>query len=333
MNPLVSVVIPAYNAAGHIADAVRSVLAQDLQDFEILVVNDGSPDGAALQHAIAPYMNQIRYLTQSNGGAGSARNRGIMNARGKYVAFLDADDVWLPNFLSTMVALLRSAPSAGAAYCDGWLEDAAGRRAGRFTSRSPSRGRVTLGALVEGTCNVITSGVLIRSDVVRGAGMFDVRYRYGEDFELWCRLVRDGTVVVYTHAVLLIRTVGGGGMTANKVKMWNAERRVYGKLLRHGGLTKAEQRAITTRLHVCRAAVHLERGKIALMCGDEVAAKNAFRTACMIAPRGKLLLLNAGIALAPSRALAFARQWITKAPTVIAQRDSQSNVPNSTSRL
>ena len=89
--PLVSVVIPAYNAASYITATLDSAFAQTLSDYEIIVVNDGSPDTPLLEEALQPYLGKIRYIKQENRGPSNARNTGIQASRGKYVAFLDSD--------------------------------------------------------------------------------------------------------------------------------------------------------------------------------------------------------------------------------------------------
>jgi glycosyltransferase involved in cell wall biosynthesis len=105
IQPTFSVVIPLYNRAGIVGKTIRSVLDQDYQDFEIIVVDDGSKDDPA--PVIAEFGDpRIRYIRQANAGGGAARNRGIEEARGRYVAFLDSDDQFLPGKLSIMAALL-----------------------------------------------------------------------------------------------------------------------------------------------------------------------------------------------------------------------------------
>ena len=92
-KPLVSVIIPTYNSAGYIEEALESVFEQTLQDFEIIVVDDGSTDGTG--EVLRKYGDRIRYIYQENNGPASARNGGIRVARGEYIAFLDADDLWV----------------------------------------------------------------------------------------------------------------------------------------------------------------------------------------------------------------------------------------------
>src|ERR1041384_7742090 len=93
--PKVSIIIPVYNVAGYIVETLESVLAQTFRDFEILIINDGSPDTEKFEQAIAPYFGKIIYLKQPNSGAATARNTGIKAAQGKILAFLDGDDIWL----------------------------------------------------------------------------------------------------------------------------------------------------------------------------------------------------------------------------------------------
>ena len=105
-EPTVSVVIPAFNSARDIAVALDSVFAQSFDRIEVIVVNDGSDDTEMLEVALAPYISRIRYIVQTNQGAGAARNAALRAARGEYIAFLDADDRWLPGFLREQVRYL-----------------------------------------------------------------------------------------------------------------------------------------------------------------------------------------------------------------------------------
>src|SRR5262245_50161993 len=107
-TPTVSVIVPAYNVAGYISETLDSVFAQTFGDLEVIVINDGSPDSQGLEIALAPYLDRIVYIKQPNKGAAAARNTGIEAARGEIVAFLDGDDVWLPNYLELQVRVLRN---------------------------------------------------------------------------------------------------------------------------------------------------------------------------------------------------------------------------------
>jgi len=103
----VSIVIPAYNVAQYISETLESVFAQTFTDYEVIVVNDGSPDTEDFEQAIEPYLSRIRYLKQENRGASVARNTGLQAARGEFIAFLDADDLWLPPYLDQQMKFIR----------------------------------------------------------------------------------------------------------------------------------------------------------------------------------------------------------------------------------
>ncbi|MGH9799036.1 MAG: glycosyltransferase family A protein, partial [Blastocatellia bacterium] len=112
--PAVSIIIPAYNLAPYIAETLDSVFAQTCRDFEIIVINDGSTDDT--EERIAPYRNRIVYIRQENRGVMAARNVGLQAARGRYIALLDGDDLWLPNFLEVLVGMLEADPDLSVAY-------------------------------------------------------------------------------------------------------------------------------------------------------------------------------------------------------------------------
>ena len=122
-TPTVTVVIPAYKAAGFIARALDSVFAQTRGPHEVLVIDDGSPDDLA--SAVRPYGGRVTLIHKPNGGAASARNLGLDRARGEFVAFLDADDYWSPNKLETQLGLFDRHPELGL-VCGRWFTQVPG---------------------------------------------------------------------------------------------------------------------------------------------------------------------------------------------------------------
>src|SRR5215510_11775591 len=125
--PLVSIIIPAYNSAAYIEEAIRSALEQDYEEKEIIVVDDGSTDSTP--DILKSLQEQIVVLSQVNAGAGAARNRGLKHAKGTYIAFLDSDDFWVPGKLRLQIEYLEEKPKVGA-VCSKWLlwhADAGGR--------------------------------------------------------------------------------------------------------------------------------------------------------------------------------------------------------------
>ena len=114
-TPLVSIIIPNYNHAKYVGDAICSVLNQDYRDFEIIVVDDGSTDNS--REVITKFGEQVRYIWQENQGLSAARNTGIKSAKGSVIGVLDADDMYEPAFLTTMISALRENPDADGIYC------------------------------------------------------------------------------------------------------------------------------------------------------------------------------------------------------------------------
>jgi len=117
-SPVVSIIIPAYNTALYIGEALDSIFRQTFNDYEIIVVNDGSPDTPNLEAAIAKCGREIRYMKQENRGPAAARNLGIRHARGRFLAFLDGDDIWFPDFLATTLEFLEQNPSTDMVCAD-----------------------------------------------------------------------------------------------------------------------------------------------------------------------------------------------------------------------
>src|SRR5580658_7649504 len=151
--PVVSVIIPSYKTANLIAACLDSVFAQTFKDFEAIVVNDGSPDTPELEKVLQPYMDRIVYMRQENKRAAGARNNAIRNARGEFVAFLDSDDTWMPDHLTSQMRLFEEDPSLDLVYCDGMLVLDAGQEC-KFMDRNPSNGQATFDALILERCQI-----------------------------------------------------------------------------------------------------------------------------------------------------------------------------------
>ncbi|HYP49897.1 MAG TPA: glycosyltransferase family A protein, partial [Pyrinomonadaceae bacterium] len=165
-----SVIIPAYKIADYIGEALQSVCAQTFTDFEIVVVNDGSPDTADCELAIEPFRDRIVYIKQENKGAAAARNAAIRAASGEILAFLDGDDLWHPEFLQSQIEFLEK-NNFDLVYADAEFfgEDvAAGNTYMQF---SKSSGAVTTESLLCRDCNVITSGTIARREADIAAGL------------------------------------------------------------------------------------------------------------------------------------------------------------------
>src|ERR1700748_1775530 len=170
--PAVSVIIAAYNVSEFIGETLASVFAQTFDDYEVVVVNDGSEDVEELERALAPYRERIVYLSKENGGLASARNMGLRAARGRYAAFLDAHDLWETDYLREQFEFIER-EACDLVYTDALLFGDSAHAGRRFMEVAPSEGEVNFRSLMRGECNVIGSGVLARTEVLFDAGLFD----------------------------------------------------------------------------------------------------------------------------------------------------------------
>jgi glycosyltransferase involved in cell wall biosynthesis len=160
--PRISVIIPSYNTASLIAKCLDSVFAQSFPVFEVIVVNDGSPDTEQLEQVLQPYRSKIVYIRQENKRAAGARNTAIAKAQGEFLAFLDSDDSWLPDHLASQVELLCADLALDLVYSDALLLSASSHPK-TFTQRCPSEGDATFEALVVERCQIPISTVVAKS--------------------------------------------------------------------------------------------------------------------------------------------------------------------------
>src|ERR1700730_7007387 len=191
-TPVVSVIIPAYNAAKYISKTLQSVLDQTFTNFEIIVVNDGSPDSNEFEAVIRPFLEQIVYLKQQNHGPSAARNLGIRRALGQFVAFLDSDDDWFPDYLSAQMGLFEESPLLDMVYSDALLCSIDRTSLKTCMENCPSKSPVTFESLLVEDSQVITSGTVARKRTVIEAGLFDESFRCSEDYDLWLRICCQG---------------------------------------------------------------------------------------------------------------------------------------------
>jgi len=304
LPPKVSVVIPAYNVAEYIGEALDSVFAQSFTDFEVMVVNDGSPDTPELERAIAPYQERIVYLKQENKGAAAARNTGLRRAVGEYVAFLDSDDVWAPNYLREQLAFLEGR-KLDFVYCDAKLigdHPFAGRT---YMETTPSTGAVTPESLLALRCNVITSGVLVRRRLVVEVGMFDEGIRRAHDFDLWLRLAKNGAKIDYQKTVLLTHRMLASGLSGDSVSQEERAITVLSKIEQRISLTETEKQTLSKTLKGIEAALSLEKGKAYLRERNFAEAGRAIELANRYYRSWKLRIILIGLRLAPSVVLGF----------------------------
>jgi glycosyltransferase involved in cell wall biosynthesis len=205
----VSVVIPAYNYARYLVEAIDSALAQTYAPLEVIVVDDGSTDGTPA--VIAAYGDRIRAIRQTNAGVSAARNRGIAVARGDYLAFLDSDDVWLPRKLELQMARLDADLSLGLVHTGVEVIDGEGRRMAVMTRGREGFIAADLLRLDEDVISGPGSSLVVPRRVAEEIGGFDVRLAPSEDWDFCYRIARRHRVGFIPEPLVRYRLHGGGG--------------------------------------------------------------------------------------------------------------------------
>ena len=187
-TPLVSVIIPAYNADKYIERTIRSVLLQDYENIEIIIIDDGSTDNTAT--VVKKLVNEdkrLHYVHQRNGGVSSARNHGYKLSKGEYLAFLDADDVWLPENIRKKVEHLQNDPVTGLVHSDALLIDENDKPLDEI--KKGKSGWILDDLLSwNGTCIPAPSSILVKREVVDTAGGFDTNLSTAADQEFFFRV-------------------------------------------------------------------------------------------------------------------------------------------------
>jgi glycosyltransferase involved in cell wall biosynthesis len=199
--PEISIIIPTYNAAQFLPEAIRSVFDQTDQDFELIVVNDGSTDNT--KALLSAYGDRILVIDQINRGAASARNAGILASQGRWISFLDADDVWIPQKLEWQAPLLQN-PVVGLVYGDCYYWNGAKTEATTsFCLYPPYRGNIFDRYLVQNFIPMST--VLVRRTWLEKTGLFDENMDSCEDYEFLLRVCKIGETEYVNRPVMKYR--------------------------------------------------------------------------------------------------------------------------------
>jgi glycosyltransferase involved in cell wall biosynthesis len=262
--PRVSVIIPCYKTARFVGETLQSVFAQTYRDFEVIVVNDGSPDTPELEKAIAPWRDRITYLHTENCGLAGARNNGIRAAKGELVALLDSDDMWEPNYLEVQVRELDKDLAADIVYPRAFIFGE-GPDAGRLSTRS--RGEVTFTSLIQETTTVVVS-VLARRSALERAGLFDETFRSCEDFDMWLRCVKNGSRIIHHDEVLLRWRCRPDSLSADPVWMYDHGERVLVKMRTSVELSHEERETLESAILRFEGRRLFYEGKGAFLAGD-----------------------------------------------------------------
>ena len=295
----VAAVIPVYGA-GFLAQALRSVMRQTRPPDEIIVVDDGSPDRAEVVATVAPFGNRVTLIEQPNRGAAAARNRGMAATNAEYVALLDADDEWYPNFIEEQLAALTAQPHVDLIYCDGLISGQTSLAGQRFMRSCPSVGPVTLESLLAQRCTVLLSGVVMRRHAAMDIGGFDLAIRRGQDFDLWLRMAYHGSRMTYTSQVLVLRRVHGHNLSGTAVNEQERPLSVLEKTIDTLQLSPPQRAIAQERISHLRSSLAREHGKEFLRRGDYISARREFLRARRGGFSWKISAALLGLRLAPN---------------------------------
>jgi glycosyltransferase involved in cell wall biosynthesis len=227
--PSVSVVIPVYNGARFLDEALASVFAQTYTDYDVVCVDDGSTDESV--NIIARYGARVTLIRQRNAGGCAARNEGVRRTAGGYLAFLDQDDRWYPDKLARQVAALDAHPEAVLALCNSDRMNTEGLvvQVGATVRERPGLRTEPLGRLI-GEDQLLSSAILVRRDAFVRAGMFDEQLHGFEDFDLAARLRQEGRFVFIEEPGMCYRINQGGQSQSGGLRIIRSRERFLLKM-------------------------------------------------------------------------------------------------------
>ena len=306
-DPRVSITMPSFNVAPYISAAIESILSQSFTDYEIIVVNDGSPDTEALEDSLEPYFDYVIYANQEHGGVSSARNTGLRLARAPIIAQLDADDQWLPNFLSTLMEVMDRRPDLDVLYSNAVIFGGSPDDGKEKMELSGSSGEVTFDRLISEKCTVLSSSLIGRKEIFHRAGGFDESLRASEDFDMWLRILKCGGRIDYNRSVLARSRRRRDSLSADNVMMCRSILRVLSKTERTQNLTPEEQRTIAEGKLKWEAFLNLSEGKRALADEDVDLAIDRLTKANRYYKKRKISLLLRLLRIAPRAAMNMLR--------------------------
>ncbi len=217
-----SVIIPVYNAEDYIEQSLRSVFAQTYQDFEIIVIDDGSTDNTAEVVSKFADRQNLQYLRQANAGPAAARNKGIKEASGQYIAFLDSDDFWHPQKLEAHWDHLQSSPNVGLSF--NWFEvfydclTESDEKVVKPWFSQPTKTILNWEDFLERNWTGTSSTVVVRAECLRDK-QFDARFRTGEDYYLWLEIARSGWKIGFIPQALTVYRKRPSSLTVNYLQI------------------------------------------------------------------------------------------------------------------
>ena len=271
---LVSIIMPCHNAAAHLSASVGSVCAQTYTDWQLVMVDDGSTDGSWQElQKLSRADSRIQVYQQPNLGAAAARNRALREAEGIFIAFLDADDTWHPEFLNAMVTALADHPDTGIAYC-GWQSIGLGKGRDKPFIPPEYEGGNKIESLLGG-CRCPIHGAQARSRIIKDAGSFDETFSSCMDYDLWLRLGTVHRLVRVPRVLAYYHHHGGEQITRNRARIALNHWRAQLKFLRANPSVSTMLGA--KRIRQLTSGELLHRGYVCYWQRDLSAARKIFR--------------------------------------------------------
>lgn len=294
---MISVIIPTYNCAPYLEECLESVFRQTRTDFEVIVVDDGSTDHTA--QVLSKWEGRVRCIVQSNAGVAAARNAGISQANGEFIAFLDADDLWEPDKLRLQMQVLEARPEAGLVCSDFAIAEADGRLTLSYFARATGYETGKVFARLVRDCFVFTSTVVMRRSVLDRAGEFDTSISYCDDYNLWLRAAHLAEVAVVPSVLATKRERPGNARpyTATAPRLIGALEHLS---LQLPELSAVEQRTVAEEI----SRIEFALGRLLLVNGRAEEARRHLRRADRSTARAGLLALS----YLPDSAVQFSRR-------------------------
>jgi glycosyltransferase involved in cell wall biosynthesis len=262
-SPLFSVIIPCYNSASTLLQTLESAATQTVKEIEIIVVDDGSSDeGPARVAEFAAADPRVRLLRQANSGVSTARNRGVQESRGKFIAFLDADDLWDPRYLETHAQRFARDESLGVSFSVIRFIDAHGRASGQV-SKPRLVGLDPAEILATNPCTTC-SAIVVRRTTIEEVGAFDTALRRAEDQEWLFRVSVSGWKIEGDPAPLVAYRNSVGGLSSSLAEMYDSylEMLEKARALRPN-LVERHRKVASARMlrYLARRALRLQHGR------------------------------------------------------------------------
>src|SRR6185437_5775594 len=297
---MVSVIIPAYNCAKYISETLDSILDQTFRNYEILVVNDGSPDTMVLKQVLESYRAHIRYVEGENRGPAAARNRGIRETQGEFIAFLDSDDIWCPEFLAEQLRFFKENPSTDM-VCADCVFFGAGELDGRsWQSLDPVESPVTFEKVLPTHGGAFGSFSLLRRSIVEKVGFLEEELRICEDYNYWLRLLYAGGKLAYSTKTLGKRRIHSASLTYDGSIVLPHAVLALEKLANVLEPSSREAALVRKEIASSRSRVASQEGRRKLNLRDYAGAKASFAIANAEASSMKFRLTLLGLQWLPA---------------------------------